>query len=432
MTSRPEGVSRRAVLGSFAAGVAACRSFPALAIDRITVAVETRGESLALSTGRPPSRVWRLAGRTPIVRLARGVPFDLDLTNGLRIPAVLSSRGVATPAPLLVEAPLRPGGRATITAAASRAGTGLLDLSLLTDGAAGPIRPLPVIVDEAPTVTFDRDEVFLVEDWHLKADGAAVAPGTDPGDAELLYTVNGQVQPEISLRTHARVRLRLINGCHRAVIALKIAELDAIRVMAIDSQPAEPFPARNGAVVLPPGGRTDVLIDMPPAKAPLPVLLHDGSTARPVARLVPSGEPALRAGPLPPPPPLPSNGLPDRLELRNALRAELALDGPEWGPPAKFDAASAPAFQAKAGRVIVLALANKTTGTNVVHLHGQPFRLLDRLDDGWKPYWLDTLALEAGQTQRIGFLAEQSGRFLIESMATDWAAPRLLRWYEIR
>ena len=59
-------------------------------------------------------------------------------------------------------------------------------------------------------------------------------------------------------------------------------------------------------------------------------------------------------------------------------------------------------------------------------------RLLDRLDDGWKPYWLDTLALEAGQTQRIAFLAEQSGRFLIESMATNWAAPRRLRWYEIR
>ena len=92
----------------------------------------------------------------------------------------------------------------------------------------------------------------------------------------------------------------------------------------------------------------------------------------------------------------------------------------------------APAFQAKAGRVIVLALANKTAGTAVVHLHGQPFRLLDRLDDGWKPYWLDTLALEAGQTKRIAFLAEQSGRFLIESMATNWAAPRRLRWYEIR
>ena len=432
MTSRPDGISRRALLGGFAGGMTASCSFPALAIDRISVALEARGESVALSPGRPPSRIWRLAGRTPIVRLARGGPLDLDLTNGLTIPAALSGRGVVTPAPLLVQPPVRPAGRGIITAAASRAGTGLLDLCLLADGAAAPVRPLPVIVDEVPTVTVDRDEVFLVEDWHLKADGAAVAPGTEAGGAELLYTVNGQIQPEVSLRTHARVRLRLINGCHRAVIALKIAELDAVRVMAIDSQPAEPFLARNGAVVLPPGGRTDVFIDMPPAKAPLPVLLHDGAAARPIARLAPSGEPPLRAAPLPPAPPLPSNGLPDRLDLRNALRAELALEGPDWRPAAQFNAANAPALQAKTGRVVVLALANKTTGTKVVHLHGQPFRLLDRLDDGWKPYWLDTLALEAGQTQRIGFLAEQSGRFLIESMTTDWAAPRLLRWYEIR
>ncbi|WP_035657104.1 multicopper oxidase domain-containing protein, partial [Bradyrhizobium sp. STM 3809] len=119
------------------------------------------------------------------------------------------------------------------------------------------------------------------------------------------------------------------------------------------------------------------------------------------------------------------------LDLRAAIRAELALDTPDWRPPAQFSPGSAPAFRARPGRVVVLALANKAAATTVVHLHGQPFRLLDRLDDGWKPYWLDTLALEAGQTQRIAFRAETAGRFLIERMATDWAAPRLVRWYEI-
>jgi len=432
MTDRSEGIGRRAVLGGFAAGMAACWPRCGFAVDKMSVPLEAGSESLALGPGRPPSQVWRLAGRTPILRVARGAPLDLDLANRLAVPIALSGRGLATPAPLLVQPPVGPGGRASVPAAAARAGTGLLDLRLLGDAAAAPIRPLPLIVEETSGVTSDRDEVFLVEDFRLKADGAALAPGGDAADTALIYTVNGQVQPELALRAQARVRLRFINGCHRTVIAIKIAELEAVRVMAIDSQPAEPFLARNGAVVLPPGGRTDVFIDMPAAKAPLPVLLHDGSTARPVARLTLTEEPPLRAAPLAAPPPLPANGLPDKLDLRSALRAELALDGPDWRAPAKFDAMAAPAFQAKAGRVVVLALANKSAGSAVVHLHGQPFRLLDRLDDGWKPYWLDTLALEPGQTQRVAFQAEAAGRFLIESMATDWAAPRLLRWYEIK
>ena len=104
---------------------------------------------------------------------------------------------------------------------------------------------------------------------------------------------------------------------------------------------------------------------------------------------------------------------------------------PDWVTPAKFVASASPAFRAKAGRVVVLALTNRAAIATVFHLHGHHFRLLDRLDDGWKPFWLDTLAIEPGQTQRIAFAAENTGRWLIESVATDWAAPRLVRWYAV-
>ncbi len=43
----------------------------------------------------------------------------------------------------------------------------------------------------------------------------------------------------------------------------------------------------------------------------------------------------------------------------------------------------------------------------------------------------DTLAVEPGQTQRIAFAAEHAGHWLIESVATDWAAPRFVRWYAV-
>jgi len=80
---------------------------------------------------------------------------------------------------------------------------------------------------------------------------------------------------------------------------------------------------------------------------------------------------------------------------------------------------------------VVLALANRGDIPAVFHLHGHHFRVLDRLDDGWKPFWLDTLAIDSGQTQRIAFAAEHSGHWLMEAMATDWAAPRFVRWYSI-
>ena len=161
-------------------------------------------------------------------------------------------------------------------------------------------------------------------------------------------------------------------------------------------------------------------------------VLHDGKEARPIGRLAVSGKLERRTL-LPPPQPLPSNDLPEKLDLKGALRFDVALGAPDagWTRTANFSTASAPAFRAKAGRTVVLAVKNPAPATTVFHLHGHHFRLLDRLDDGWKPYWLDTLALEPGQTERIAFAATSPGRWLIESVVTDWAAPRLVRWYGV-
>jgi FtsP/CotA-like multicopper oxidase with cupredoxin domain len=290
-----------------------------------------------------------------------------------------------------------------------------------------------LVVGESEPVTVDRDEVFLIEDWRLRSDSTLIAPGIDPKDTVTLYTINGLATLDIPTRTNERLRFRFINGCQRNVLAIKLEGHD-VRVMALDGQPTEPFLARAGTVVLAPGTRVDAFID---AKAPpgstTSILLHDGREARAIARLIASNEPPLRDAPLPAAPALPSNGLPAQLDLKNALRIDLRLGGPptDWVTPADFAASAAPAFRAKAGRTVVLALTNRAGNPEIFHLHGHHFRLLDRLDDGWKPFWLDTLAIEPGQTQRVAFAAEYAGRWLMETMATDWAAPRLVRWYSV-
>jgi FtsP/CotA-like multicopper oxidase with cupredoxin domain len=203
--------------------------------------------------------------------------------------------------------------------------------------------------------------------------------------------------------------------------------------MAIDSQPSEPFLARNGQLVLAPGTRIDAFIDaIRPPGSTSSILLHDGTEPRQIGRLVYSAEGPIRDSPLAAPSPLPFNGLPARLDLKNALRVDVTPgSGSDWVAPTVFATGSAPAFRTKPGRTVVLALINRGAIPAVFRLHGHHFRLLDRLDDGWKPFWLDTLTIDAGQTQRIAFAAEHVGRWLIESFATDWAAPRLVRWYSV-
>jgi len=439
MADRIFQLDRRELIAGLGAAVL-CPAMPSVVLaqgSRASMTLGAKADVLALRPGGPETPIWSLSGPAPgrDAGLKRGDALEVTLENDLPIPAVLNWHGIeGVPAaePLAARAPVSAGAKETLVIPLRHAGTFMYDLRLLGDGQARPSPARALIVRESEPVTVDRDETLLIEDWRLRPDGTAIAPGIDPAGTTPVYTVNGLSAADIPTRTNERVRFRFLNGCQRSVIALKIEGHD-VRVMAIDGEPAEPFPARNGAVVLAPGGRVDAFVDsIGQPGSTSPILLHDGKEARPIARLVASTEPPIRSAPLPPAPPLPSNGLPAQLDLKNATRVDLTLaPQAEWVTPAGFAATAAPAFRAKAGRTVVLALTNRAEIATVFHLHGHHFRLLDRLDDGWKPFWLDTLAIEPKQTQRIAFSADYTGRWLIETMATDWAAPRLVRWYSV-
>jgi FtsP/CotA-like multicopper oxidase with cupredoxin domain len=424
---------RELMAGLGAAGLVPLWPISGLAQQRSALALQARNELLALRPGAPETPIWSLG--SPELRFKRGDTLDVAFANETPLAAVINWRGLdGVPAaePLTAHAPMASGAREAFQLPLRHAGTLLCDLGLLGDGQARPSRARALVVRESEPVAVDRDAVFLIEDWRLRADGTAIAPGVDPGDTAPVLTANGRLSLDITARTNERIRIRFINGSQRAVIAVKIGNID-VRVIALDGQPSEPFQARNGAVVLAPGGRSDVFLDVTaPGGTAAAFLIHDGQQARPVGRLIVSNEPPVRPSPLPPAPPLPSNGLPAQLDLKGAQRFELSPGGPnDWGRPVDFKQTSPPLFRAKAGRTVVLALTNRSATANVFHLHGHHFRLLDRLDDGWKPFWLDTLAIEPGQIQRIAFVAEHAGRWLIESVATDWTAPRLVRWYSV-
>jgi hypothetical protein len=437
MTNRSFALTRRSILAS-AGGALIAPWLPQMGFAQAVTALELQAKSgpLIVQPGTSSEAGTLHSAQRGPLRFNRGDEIDVQIDNQLPGPIVLNCRGinaVSGIAPLLDRKPIGTGARDSFKLKMRSAGTSYIDMRLLGDGQTLPSQVRSMVVQEADLLEVDRDEVLLIEDFRIMPGGKLLAPGEDPKDAAAMFLANRKPVHDIPVKTNERLRLRLINGCQRAVIALKFEDQD-VRVMAIDGQPAEPFPARNNQVVLAPGTRIDVFLDtVKPAGTVTAILLHDGKEIRRIGQLVTLKDPPFRAAPLPPAPPLPSNGLPIQIDLKSATRMDLNLGAPDtgWIKPLDLAPSTAPAFKVKPGKPVVLTLTNKAGSPAVLQMHGHHFRLLDKLDDGWKPFWLDTLALDPGQTQRIAFVAHNTGRWLLESFVTDWSAPRLVRWYEV-
>ncbi len=174
----------------------------AVAGGRPSLMLQAKADVVALLPGAPDTPIWSLGGSTSdaALRFKRGDAIEVALANQLPVPAALNWRGIdGVPAvePLVGTTPLAPGAKQTFTIPLRHAGTFLCDLRLLGDGQARSSSARALIVAESEAVTVDRDEVFLIEDWMLRADGTAIAPGLDPKDATPVYTINGRTMLDI-------------------------------------------------------------------------------------------------------------------------------------------------------------------------------------------------------------------------------------------
>src|SRR5258706_2370881 len=269
----------------------------AAAQGRLSLMLQAQAGVMALRPGEADTPPWSPLRPQADISLKRGDELTITVANELPVAATLNWHGLdgVQPAePLAARVPLSPGARETLAIPLRHAGTFMCDLRLLGDGQARPLPARALVVKESEPVPVDRDQVFLIEDWRLRADGTAIPPGIDPKDTMPIYTVNGRITPDIPARTNERLRFRFINGCQRNVIALKI-EGHEVRVMALDSLPAEPFLARGGALVLAPGSRVEAFIDTTaPAGPSSPTPLPYGKENPPLPPPGPPTEPPRR------------------------------------------------------------------------------------------------------------------------------------------
>jgi len=314
-----------------------------------------------------------------------------------------------------------------------------------------------LVVEEREPPKVDQDLALVVDDWRVGEDGA-LAPFGTPAEASTggrlgnRLTVNARATPEaITAAPGSRLRLRLANACNARSMRIRFDDMK-VYVAAIDGQPTDTFEPLRSTLPFSPGSRYDLLLDLPDearGAGAIVALLGQSSQSLPLVALSAAGGRPNRPA-LPPIAPInPNKLLPPEVKLQNAVRRDVVIGGgagrePDGrfafkGDPARIwtlNGASGargmpPLLSVKRGSPVVLAIKNQTPTIQPIHLHGHVFRLLHARDDGWEPYWLDTLQVPEDRTVQIAFIADNPGKWALSSTVLERFDTGLWTWFEV-
>ncbi|WP_349359509.1 multicopper oxidase family protein [Stappia sp.] len=471
-------LSRRGFLAGAGTALLAARA-PGLALARDARA--TAGGVIDLVAGPSrapigaadalPSNLWtyNASAPGPEIRVTRGARVRVRLTNRLEEPTSVHWHGLRLANAMdgvagLTQAPIAPGETFAYDFVAPDAGTYWYHAhnkswNQVARGLYGAL----IVEEEVPAFPPERDLTLMLDDWVVGDDGrldlASLGSLMDWSHAGRLgnrVTVNGRVDPLLTVPADMPCRLRLINASNARIFALDPNRFDA-RVLAYDGQ-ALPEPVRlaYAPLLLGPAQRVDLLV-VPEAGTQIPLEDVSGAAPLPLARIragEPPDAPAERAGEVPVvrPNPLPEPDLASARTVRlrmtgGAMRpiGPVTYRGEEmrggdfrrtrqaWAFNGVANMPETPLFAARRGETIVLETVNETAFIHAMHVHGHHFRILQRsgsdIDEG-RP-WRDTFLIGPDQTTRIAFVADNPGKWLYHCHMLEHAAAGMTTWFDV-
>ncbi len=416
---------------------------------------------------RPPpeiaSPVWSFNGQIPgpVIRAKLNETLAITLDNGLDVPLSLHWHGVRNANAMdgvggLTQDAVQPGQSFTYSITPPDTGAYLIRPCIIGETSQPSANGLQgvLIVEEAVPPPVDHELVLVVDDW-LLTDNGAQQPFGDVNAAikgrlgNLLTIAGNSVPNDFSYPAGARIRLRLLNACNARVMHLRFDDFKAY-VIAVDARPTDSFEPLRSILPFGPGSRYDILFDMPEDGKSRPTIVALLNTGLPLATFkISEKQKPARTEPLPKISPLPENTrLPQQIRLQDAARYELALTGQFKRNPVSLEydvtgdvkslwrfngvpgaKGMRPVATVKRGSPVVFTVKNETPLIQPMHLHGHVFRLLHPLDDGWEPYWLDTLMIPENKTVQMAFVADNPGKWLLASTVAERFDAGLWTWF---
>ncbi|MEZ5666761.1 MAG: multicopper oxidase family protein [Alphaproteobacteria bacterium] len=424
---------------------------------------------LSMVADAPATAIWGYGGTVPgpLLRLRQGETLAVRLENGLDQPTTIHWHGIRIDN--------RMDGVAGMTQDAVPPGEGFDYRFTVPDAGTFWYHPHNrsweqvarglygvLIVDETEPPQADRDVLLVLDDWRvgqdLQIDEASFGSMMDwshAGRLGNLLTANGRNEARVAVRSGERVRLRLVNTANARVLELALADHSPV-LIAVDGQPVTPRPA-GGTLALAPGQRADLMVDMalaPGASVPLEVRV--GDQRHPAAWFDYEAGTAVRDHPLDAPLALAVNGQLAAPDPSAALVVPLAIQGgamghmPDgthpgghmsmmgndgsglvWALNGIAGMPGRPLFDVPRGRHVVIEMVNDTVWPHAMHLHGHHMRVLAGSDMGGSDAWRDTVLIEAGQSARVGLVADNPGQWMIHCHMLEHQAGGMATWFRV-
>ena len=129
-----------------------------------------------------------------------------------------------------------------------------------------------IVVEEHDPPAVDRERVLVVSDITLAEDGSVVGPSMPErmmGREGELVLLDGQVEPRLSGRAGERERWRVVNACSSRFLSLRLAGEGADGQVVGRDVGRLATPVALEEVVLAPGNRMDLLVDLAEGEAEL-------------------------------------------------------------------------------------------------------------------------------------------------------------------
>lgn len=437
--------------------------------DAAIVLRASSGRARLAGPDRPDTEIWGYGGRVPgpPVVVTQGEEVYARLVNDLPQPTTIHWHGVRLDnamdgVPDLTQAAVAPGARFDYRFRPPDAGSFWYHPHELASEQMGRGLYGPLIVQERIPPPADQDLLVLLDDWRLDRQGRIDTGFGDLHDAAHMgrlgnvLTINGAREFAIRARARERIRLRLFNVANARIMGLRLSDHEPV-IVAIDGQPVAPRAPRNATVVLAPGQRADVLMDMvhlPGKTAPLMIILEDGEVE--IGKIIYHAYDLARDDPLPAVAALPPNLAATPFSAGDARRAEIVMQGGAMGrfrdtsmyKGERFDRAGLieqgqvwtfngtaalpkqPLFAVRRGEPVAILFRNDTRWPHAMHVHGHHFRELDS-EGSVSPVWHDTVLIGPTESRTVALVADNPGKWLIHCHMIEHHAAGMATWFSV-